>query len=338
MDRDRGVKIFEDNCAFLCDCLGRLLLLHIHAPGEVPAGIFCIGGGGLKIGFVGGGRVGKAYGRFLKNSGYEVLGYYSRTSASAESAADFAGTRWYGTLEELAAEADMLFLTVNDDQICAVSKSLADSGMLRAGTVVVHMSGALGSDILRDVRDRGCHAYSLHPLLSFAEPEKAVLRIRETVFSLEGDPEKMEVMVRLLEETGCRHFRIETEKKALYHAAACVASNYVTVLLDYAFSLYEELGLTRKEASEALMPLVEGTVQNAREGGPHKTLTGPISRGDGGVIRRHMEAFGKLPEDKEVFYRFMGLQTVAFARRYGLQSDEKMDEIEKILNRGEMNG
>lgn len=292
----------------------------------------------LKIGFIGGGRVGKAYGKFLKSSGYEVLGYFSRTNKSAKEAASFAGTAWYENIEEISRDADMLFLTVNDDQIRKVSETLADLGVVRAGTVVVHMSGALGSDILSALKNKGCHTYSLHPLLSFAEPAKACSRIKEAVFSLEGDSEKMEFMTRFLKETGCEFFIIDTKKKALYHAAACVASNYVTVLLDYAFSLYGDMGLSREDAAKALLPLVKGTVQNAEDGGPDKTLTGPISRGDSSVIQRHMEAFSELPKDKEEFYRFMGLQTADYVSRYGLQPEEKINEIIKILKRGELNG
>lgn len=292
----------------------------------------------MRIGFVGGGRVGKAYGKFLKSRGYDVCGYFSRTQASAIAAASFAGTSWYGSMEELAEAADMIFLTVNDDQIRLAAEKLYNIDLALDGKIFVHMSGALASGELEILKKRGGHTYSLHPLLSFAEPGKAWKRIEDAVFSVEGDSEKMQTMTALLENTGCSFFEIETGKKALYHAAACVASNYVTVLLDYAFSLYLDMGLSRQDAAKALLPLAKGTVQNAEDGGPEKTLTGPISRGDAGVIRRHMDAFEKSAKDKEDFYRFMGLQTVDYASRYGLQPEEKIKEMKKILNRGELDG
>ncbi len=292
----------------------------------------------MKIGFIGGGRVGKAYGRFLKSYGYDVCGYYSRTQASAIAAASFSGTECYDDVKELAEEVDMLFFTVNDDQISIAAEKLAEMDVSLNGKIAVHMSGALGSGELESLKKRGCNIYSIHPLLSFAEPEKAWKRVKDAVFSIEGDSEKMKTMTSFIENTGCSYFEIETEKKALYHAAACVASNYVTVLLDYAFSIYYDMGLTKEDAARALLPLVRGTVQNAEEGGPDKTLTGPISRGDAGVIRRHMEAFDKSAKDKEDFYRFMGLQTADYVSRYGLQPEEKINEIKKILKRSEING
>jgi predicted short-subunit dehydrogenase-like oxidoreductase (DUF2520 family) len=285
----------------------------------------------MKIGFIGGGRVGKAYGRFLKSCGYDVCGYYSRSQSSAIAAASFAGIAWYKDVKELAEEVDMLFLTVNDDQISIAAESLAEMDVSLRGKIAIHMSGALGSDELEPLKKRGCSIYSIHPLLSFAEPEKAWQRVSDAVFSIEGDSEKMKDMISFLENTGCSYFEIETEKKALYHAAACVASNYVTVLLDYAFSIYYDMGLTKEDAAKAILPLVRGTVQNAEDGGPDKTLTGPISRGDVGVIRRHMEAFDRSAKDKTEFYRFMGLQTADYVSRYGLQSEEKINEIIKIL-------
>jgi len=292
----------------------------------------------MRIGFVGGGRVGKAYGKFLKSRGYDVCGYFSRTQSSAIEAASFAGTSWYGSMEELAEASDMIFLTVNDDQIPLTAKKMSDADAALDGKIVVHMSGALSSGELEVLKKRGCHTYSLHPLLSFAEPVKAWKRVGDAVFSVEGDGEKMQTVKRMLKDTGCSFFEIETDKKALYHAAACVASNYVTVLLDYAFSLYLDMGLSRQDAAKALLPLSKGTVQNAEDGGPEKTLTGPISRGDSGVIRLHMEAFDKSAKEKEDFYRLMGLQTVDYVSRYGLQPEEKIEEMKKILNRGELNG
>ncbi|PLX31856.1 MAG: hypothetical protein C0604_06270 [Clostridiales bacterium] len=274
----------------------------------------------------------------MKSRGYDVCGYFSRTQASAIAAASFAGTSWYGSVEELAEAADMIFLTVNDDQIRLAAENLYNIDLALDGKIFVHMSGALASGELDILKKRGGHTYSLHPLLSFAEPGKAWKRIEDAVFSVEGDSEKMQTMTNLLENTGCSFFEIETDKKALYHAAACVASNYVTVLLDYAFSLYLDMGLSRQDAAKALLPLAKGTVQNAEDGGPEKTLTGPISRGDAGVIRRHMDAFEKSAKDKEDFYRFMGLQTVDYASRYGLQPEEKIKEMKKILNRGELDG
>lgn len=289
----------------------------------------------MRIGFIGGGKVGRAFGKFLVERGYDVAGYASRSLSSAQAAAAFAGTGWFGSPAELAAECDLIFLTVTDDQIRPAAEALAETAALKPGTGAVHMSGALGSDLLEPLRRKGCPAASLHPLLSFADPEQAVRRIPETVFSLEGDPRVLGILKEILEETGCAHFSIATEKKALYHAAACVASNYVTVLIDYAFSLYGAMGLSRDQAAAALMPLVEGTVQNAVAKGPDKTLTGPIARGDAGVIRRHMQALESEEAQQREFYRFMGLRTADYVRRYGLQPEAAINKIETILKRGE---
>jgi len=75
-----------------------------------------------KIGFIGAGKVGFSLGRHIRERayGFKVCGYYSRNPESAREAAAFAGGRAFGTMGELAAECDLLFLTVPDGQIADV--------------------------------------------------------------------------------------------------------------------------------------------------------------------------------------------------------------------------
>jgi predicted short-subunit dehydrogenase-like oxidoreductase (DUF2520 family) len=78
---------------------------------------------------------------------------------------------------------------------------------------------------------------------------------------------------------GLRPFDLADDRRALYHAGAVMASNYLVTLYRAAASLLEDAGAP----PEALVPLMRRTIENGFE------LTGPIARGDRGTVERHLE-------------------------------------------------
>ena len=50
------------------------------------------------------------------------------------------------------------------------------------------------------------------------------------------------------------------------------------------------MGHTRELGLEALIPILRGTVDSLEAQGIPGALTGPISRGDLGTVRKHLEA------------------------------------------------
>src|SRR5512139_1256083 len=156
----------------------------------------------MKIGFIGAGCVGTAFGIYLRGKGFDLRGYYSRTAESAEKAARLSGSLCYRDEQTLLNDIDILFITTNDDRIQEVCESLADRGYLRQDQIVVHMSAAHSSEILQSARAKGCSTYSLHPLRSFADKDKAFAKLPETVFSLEGDKERLDILEDMLARMG----------------------------------------------------------------------------------------------------------------------------------------
>jgi predicted short-subunit dehydrogenase-like oxidoreductase (DUF2520 family) len=77
-----------------------------------------------------------------------------------------------------------------------------------------------------------------------------------------------------------RPFELPDHKRAAYHAAASVASNFLVTLQAMAEEVAADAGLEPPEARRLLAPLVRQTVENWVELGPHAALTGPVARGD----------------------------------------------------------
>ena len=285
----------------------------------------------LRIGFIGAGKVGTALGMYFKSKGYELTGYYSRSLASAANAAAVTGTRYFLKDFELIANVDILFITTNDEQIKPVIDNIAARGILREGQIIVHTSGAAASDILKKAKTSGCFTYSMHPLQSFADAAKALEALPQTVFSIEGDPEKIGIIEEILKKTGNSFFRIKAEDKALYHAAACIFSNYLVTLMDQGLSYLESIGINSEEGFKAMLPLINGTIENIRMLGTGAALTGPVSRGDVNTIVNHMETINRELPDRLEFYRMMAVRTLELAKREKLKNSDKIHQLEILL-------
>ncbi len=85
-----------------------------------------------------------------------------------------------------------------------------------------------------------------------------------------------------------RSFTVADDDRAVYHAAAAVASNHLVVLLAQVERLAAEAGVPM----EAYLDLVRATVDNVARLGAEAALTGPAARGDEATIRRHLDALG----------------------------------------------
>ena len=208
-------------------------------------------------------------------------------------------------------------------------------GGFRRGQVVFHTSGAHPADEVGAARLAGAYAASLHPLQSFADIKMAMENLPGSYFALEGDAEALPLAEQIVKDLGGRSFAIAAADKPLYHAAACIASNYLVSLMHFATGLYSRFGLTRAEAFEALIPLVSGTIKNISQVGPAQALTGPIARGDGTTLEGHLEALKDVGVQELDLYSRLGLYTVRVALEKGSISAEEAKNLDDILREGQ---
>lgn len=228
----------------------------------------------------------------------------------------------------------MIFLTVPDDAVAIVASRLAAQGDSIPATVsFVHASGALELGALEPLRLR--HAVgSFHPLRSFPEPGPPEA-FRGIVIGVDASSEPLRrELNRLARDLGAKPKRVDDAERAIYHAAAVYASNYVVALLAEAVGLLERSGWTEEEAVQALIPLAEGAIANVRKRGPVAALTGPIRRGDAKTVARHLGALAGErggarratgasrmgPADRKTdLYRMLGKVALEIAQQAGLK-------------------
>lgn len=285
----------------------------------------------MKIGMVGAGVVGTAVGVILRQKGYEVTGAYDINPESTETWEKMTETKSYTALPEIAREADVIFVTTNDGAIAEVVQELVERQAVRAGQIFIHMSGALTSDVMGEAREEGAVLLSLHPLQSFASVERAIANLPGSVFSIEGDEEGKELAVELVTALGGEYFFITKEAKPLYHAGACVVSNYLVTLIDFGTKFLESTGMPRQTAQKALMPLIQGTINNIERIGIPRALTGPIARGDMTTVLKHLNCLESMAPDLLKLYSHLGYYTAEVAGCKGTIDSQKVEEFKRLF-------
>jgi predicted short-subunit dehydrogenase-like oxidoreductase (DUF2520 family) len=173
-------------------------------------------------------------------------------------------------------DADLVLLCVPDGEIPNVAKGIP------RGPWIAHTSGSASVAHLRGHERR----FSLHPLQTFVL-ERGPEQLDGSWAAVSGEtPEALAAARALAGLLGVEPFELADESRALYHAAAMMASSFVVTLHDFAARWIAAAG----GPPDALTPLTLRTIEN---GFRH---TGPLVRGDSETIKRDSEAVGSLDD------------------------------------------
>ena len=282
---------------------------------------------------VGCGRVGTALAVYLTKLGYHAAGLSSKSLSSAKTLANTIGTDNFSDVPcQLTKNADIVFITTPDDIIKNVCDEISAHNGFHQDATILHCSGSLPSTILSAAKNCKAVIGSLHPLQSFASTEFKTNPFQGIIIAVEGEKTAVENAGKLADDLGGNCLTILTETKTLYHASAVVASNYLVTLMDFAFKLINQAGISSQDALTVLKPLVNGTLKNIEKTGIPEALTGPIARGDVDVVKSHIEEITtQLPELLSL-YKILGSHTVDVAEAKGSLSESSIKDFKQILD------
>jgi predicted short-subunit dehydrogenase-like oxidoreductase (DUF2520 family) len=293
---------------------------------------------------IGAGKVGIALGSLLQKKDYEITGAVSRSSKSLKDIARYLpGVQSLSiddneSIKTTASSSDIILITTQDQEIQRACKQLADISAISKSHTVIHTSGAVGLSALDAASNAGASVASIHPIQSFANIDLAIEKIAKSFFGITLDNASREktlpIVLEIIDDLYGTAIEVKDENKAIYHAASCVASNYLVSLLDLACNLYEKAGIPKETSINAMMPLVEGTLSNIKELGTVNALTGPIARGDVSTLARHIEELEGLDDPESlVAYQILGRLTTDIAIRKGSIDKETAAKILSLLDK-----
>ena len=222
---------------------------------------------------IGAGRAGRALALALAQAGWRVGPVLGRDD-------DVAGA---------AAGVDLVVVATPDATIASVAAAVDPVDT----TVVAHMAGSLGLDVLAPHP----HRAAVHPLVALPSAELGAERLTAGAwFAVAGSDAIATAMAdRVVDDLGGRAFTVADDDRAAYHAAAVIASNHVVALLGQAERVAASVGVP----FEAYLDLVRATLDNVVDLGPAAALTGPAARGDDATIERHLAAID--PSEREAY-------------------------------------
>ena len=266
----------------------------------------------LVANIIGAGNLGQTLGFLLNSHGLQIGSVCNTSIKSTINAIDFIGAGYHSENIHELPPADITFITTPDGIIQSVCNELSKTSHLKNGSIIIHCSGALTSDILHAVKNRHCFVASVHPMRSFASPHISVEQYKGTYCAVEGDAEAVPQVESVFNLIGSVTYRICKEKKSSYHAAGVFASNYLVTLSQQALLCLEAAGVDQEIGMHVITNIMKGTIANLeRTLSPKASLTGPIQRGDVSTIKKHLDSFQSVAQ-KELYSK-LGLATIPLA-------------------------
>ena len=289
-------------------------------------------GDGPSIGVVGAGAVGTALGVAFARAGWSVDAVASRDPERRARFRDLVGlgVKAFAEATAVVDEVELIVLAVPDD----VLPGLAGELRMYSGQAMVHTSGALGAEVLAPAMAAGTQIGAFHPLVAFTDVERSVAALQGATVAIEGDDQLADLLARLAESVGATAVRLPPGTKPAYHAAAVLSAGGLVALLDAIAELGRVAGLDEAGALGIYGRLVEQTLANARAIGIRAALTGPMTRGDVGTLRRHLAVLAEDAPDVLPLYRAAAEREVALAEARGAIAPETAATLRAALASG----
>lgn len=264
----------------------------------------------MRCNIIGAGRLGKniAWTLFAQ----KICSSISICNSSLESAQKACHELGFGLAVEAFGqlpEADITWILCNDDAIPKVVEGLTGSKRIRSGSFVIHCSGVLNSHLLNPLKAQDCLIASFHPLKAFSTNYLVPNAFKQVDCVLEGDDEVCDWLKRTFTDLEANLITIQPEAKSAYHAAACMASNYLITLAYCSEQLFLQAGIEAQHIRPMILNLMQSNLHNLKQAKTTESaLTGPLARGDSKTISLHLKAINN--QDIKQLYQSAAVTTL----------------------------
>lgn len=283
----------------------------------------------LKVGVIGTGRAGSVLGAALNRAGHTVVAAYGVSDTSRLRAEALLPGVPLVTPQEVLAAADLVLITVPDDVLASVVAGLAETDAITPGQFLVHASGRYGIGVLGAATARGALPLALHPAMTLTGTSLDLDRLSGAPFGVTAPEALRHAAEALVVEMGGEPIWVPEEHRPLYHAALANGANHLITLVAESMDLLSAAGI--EHPARLLSPLLTASLDNALRNGDN-ALTGPVSRGDAGSVKAHIEVIGRQSAEARRAYVAMARLTADRALANGMLKPQAAEALLDVLS------
>ena len=245
-----------------------------------------------KIVIIGSGNLAFHLGKRLLKKGNKIIQVYSRNKETgSELAAQFGASFIYES-KKIDKSADIYCLCTNDEGIIELSKKIKLGKKL-----VIHFSGSVEMNVLKAISSN--HGV-LYPLQTFSRERK--IKWKNIPLLLEASNSESKLLLEKLSLQLSKNYNyIISKQRKEIHLAAVVVSNFTNQLLHLANLFLEDCN---NKNFNLLYPLIEETIQKAKDKSPFAGQTGPAKRNDLIILKNQLLLLKKNPELSKFYSLF----------------------------------
>ncbi len=229
----------------------------------------------MRIAVIGMGRVGLPLAAALESAGHTVS-RFNRAQTTL------------GAID--LGKQDLAFLTVPDQALGAVIENIGAHPVLG----LAHCAAQVQN------RELGENVGMFHPLMSFRGGESPAI-FSQCPVGVSGSTELLPKLVEIAKSIEAEPITIDEAHKEKYHLAAMFSSVFPYLMLMATLELGRETGLSNEQSRKAFEPLYRQALDHFKNNRGGQAITGPVSRGDGETVRRHMDILQSKPELQQVY-------------------------------------
>ena len=285
------------------------------------------------INIIGCGRAAGSLARLWGQAGgVHIAGILNRSVESTRNAVKRLGAGYaVPSLQDFEATRFWLIGT-SDEQIEPAADALSQAPVELQGSVVFHLCGRHGTEILAPLKKRGCLIAAIHPVRSLSHARLTLEDFEGTACVAEGDADSLQAVESLFLSIGGVWMPVRNIDRGLYHAAVSIISNVTKAVTWKAQNWLVSAGLERDMAAVVSHKLLSSTMEDMHRSGASQSITGPVVRGDTGTIEAHLLALQAGHSADVEVYRVLAHTVLELARERGDLDAETLARFDALLS------
>ena len=274
----------------------------------------------MNIGLIGCGKVGTSLFCLIKKNN-RIIGVYDVKKRNQQRAVKYLNLVKNVSHEEICIRSQALFFATPDDKI-AIAFTKAKP-FLEGEKYVFHFSGFLPSTIFS--KSKKIHRGSIHPFTTFPEIILPPVRQKYSLF-IEGDKPALRAARQIFKSPYFTVKKITKHNKAKYHLIGVFSSNLLVGLISAIEGLSRDIGWTKKDTDDVILPIIKTTLGNVLKNGVQNALSGPLERGDISTIKKHLKILQKNKNLSNIY------RTLSLAVLKNILITDNKRKMEELLN------